>query len=191
MDFGLAKPVTATISAVPRASSQTPCPPTMTMTALTARRAPLTERGTVMGTLPYMAPETIQGQPADVRSDIFSFGCVLYEMVSGRRPYTGESWMNIAAAILEKDPQPLSSLQPLTPAALEHVVLRCLMKDPGERWQTSRDLSRELKWISEGVRLTQASESAPRPSGFRIHSRQTRTHWSQFPGSSKIGFRAK
>lgn len=165
MDFGLAKPVTGTIRAVPRASAQTPSPPTMSVTALTAPRAPFTERGTIMGTLPYMAPETIQGQPADVRSDIFSFGCVLYEMVSGRRAFTGESRLNIAAAILEKDPQPISSLQPLIPAALEHVVLRCLMKDPEERWQSSRDLSRELKWISEGVRLTETSEAASRPRG--------------------------
>jgi Tol biopolymer transport system component len=114
-----------------------------------------------MGTLLYMAPETIQGHAADVRSDIFSFGCVLYEMVSGRRPFNGESRLNIAAAILEKEPQPISSLQPLTPAALEHTILRCLMKDPEERWQSARDLSRELKWISEGVRLTQTSEVAP------------------------------
>jgi serine/threonine protein kinase len=107
MDFGLAKPVTGTISAVPRASSQTPNPPTMSVTALSAPRAPFTERGTILGTLPYMAPETIQGRPADVRSDIFSFGCVLYEMVSGRRSFTGESRLTIAAAILEKDPQPM------------------------------------------------------------------------------------
>ena len=83
-------------------------------------------------------------------------------MVSGRRPFSGESMLNIAAAILEKEPQPISSLQPLTPAAIEHVVHRCLMKDPEERWQSARDLSRELKWISEGVRLNQASEPAPR-----------------------------
>ena len=109
-----------------------------------------------------MAPESIQGQPADLRSDIFSFGCVLYEMVSGRRPFTGESRLSIVAAILEKDPQPMATLQPLTPAALEHVVLRCLMKDPEERWQSARDLSRELKWISEEVGLTKTSEPAPR-----------------------------
>ena len=115
-----------------------------------------------MGTLLYMAPETIQGHAADARSDIFGFGCVLYEMVSGKRPFSGESMLNIAAAILEKEPQPISSLQPRTPAALEHVVHRCLMKDPEERWQSARDLSRELKWISEEVRLTQASEPAPR-----------------------------
>jgi eukaryotic-like serine/threonine-protein kinase len=162
MDFGLAKPVTAAMSVTSPGSVQTPSPSMMSVTTLTAPRAPFTERGTIMGTLLYMAPETIQGQAADVRSDIFSFGCVLYEMVSGKRPFTGESRLNIAAAILEKEPQPISNLQPLTPAALEHVVLRCLMKDPEERWQSARDLSRELKWISEGVRLTQASEPAPR-----------------------------
>jgi serine/threonine protein kinase len=162
MDFGLAKPVTAAMSVTSPGSAQTPIPSMMSVTALTAPRAPFTERGTIMGTLLYMAPETIQGQAADVRSDIFSFGCVLYEMVSGRRPFTGESRLNVAAAILEKEPQPISSLQPLISAALEHVVLRCLMKDPEERWQSARDLSRELKWISEGVRLTQASEPAPR-----------------------------
>ncbi len=166
MDFGLAKPLTATISAVsPSAvspgSAQTP-PPTIGVTAPAAAGAPFTERGTIMGTLLYMAPETIQGHAADARSDIFGFGCVLYEMVSGRRPFSGESMLNIAAAILEKEPQPISSLQPRTPAALEHVVHRCLMKDPEERWQSARDLSRELKWISEEVRLTQASEPAPR-----------------------------
>ncbi len=165
MDFGLAKPVTSTISAVSPGSAYPPSPPMMSVTALTAPRAPFTEGGTIMGTLLYMAPETIQGHAADVRSDIFGFGCVLYEMVSGRRPFSGDSMLNIAAAILEKEPQPISSLQPLTPAALEHVVHRCLMKDPEERWQSARDLSRELKWISEGMRLTQASEAAPRGRG--------------------------
>jgi len=81
MDFGLAMRVSAPIGAVAPAFSQTPCPPTM---ILTAPRAPFTERGTILGTLLYMAPESIQGKPADVRSDIFSFGCVLYEMASGR-----------------------------------------------------------------------------------------------------------
>src|ERR1700760_4364327 len=153
MDFGLAKPVTA-VSVVPPGSAQTP-PPTISVTAPTAPGAPFTERGTIMGTLLYMAPETIQGHAADVRSDIFSFGCVLYEMVSGKRPFSGESMLNIAAAILEKEPQPISSLQPRTPAVLEHVVHRCLMKDPEERWQSERDLSRELEWDSEEVRLRQ------------------------------------
>ena len=125
-------------------------------------KAPSTEHGAIVGTLLYMAPESIQGRPADFRSDIFSFGCVLYEMISGRRAFSGESNLSIMAAILEKEPQPMASLQPLTPAALEHVVFRCLMKDPEERWQSARDLSRELKWISEGVGLTKAPEPAPR-----------------------------
>jgi serine/threonine protein kinase len=167
MDFGLAKAVTATLRVVTPAPapSQAPDPPTISAAALTSPYAPFTEHGAIVGTLLYMAPESIQGQPADLRSDIFSFGCVLYEMVSGRRPFTGESRLSIVAAILEKDPQPMASLQPLTPAALEHVVLRCLMKDPEERWQSARDLSRELKWISGELGITQASEPAPRHRG--------------------------
>jgi eukaryotic-like serine/threonine-protein kinase len=163
MDFGLAKSVVATLHGV----TPTPIPsqddlPTISATALTSPDAPFTEHGAILGTLLYMAPELLQGRPADFRSDIFSFGCVLYEMISGRRAFTGESRLSIVAAILEKDPQPMAGLQPLTPAALEHVVFRCLMKDPEERWQSSRDLSRELKWISGGVGLTKASEPAPR-----------------------------
>jgi eukaryotic-like serine/threonine-protein kinase len=163
MDFGLAKSVVATLHGV----TPTPIPsqddlPTISATALTSPDTSFTEHGAIMGTLLYMAPESIQGRPADFRSDIFSFGCVLYEMISGRRAFTGESRLSIVAAILEKDPQPMASLQPLTTAALEHVVFRCLMKDPEERWQSSRDLSRELKWISGGVGLTKASEPAPR-----------------------------
>ncbi|MFY9940167.1 MAG: protein kinase [Silvibacterium sp.] len=163
MDFGLAKSVVATLHGVTAA----PIPsqddlPTMSVVAPDSPNAPFTEHGAIVGTLLYMAPESIQGRPADFRSDIFSFGCVLYEMISGRRAFTGESRLSIVAAILEKDPQPMASLQPLTPAALEHVVLRCLMKDPEERWQSSRDLSRELKWISGGVGLTKAPEPAPR-----------------------------
>ena len=167
MDFGLAKAVTATLRVVTPASapSQAPDAPTISAAALTSPYAPFTEHGTIVGTLLYMAPESIQGLPADLRSDIFSFGCVVYEMVSGRRPFNGESRLSIVAAILEKDPQPLASLQPLTPPALEHLVLRCLMKDPDERWQSARDLSRELKWISGGVGLTRALEPAQRHRG--------------------------
>src|SRR5258708_23242245 len=120
-DSGLAKAVTATLRVVTPAPapSQAPNPPTISAAALTSPYAPFTEHGTIVGTLLYMAPESIQGQPADLRSDIFSFGCVLYEMVSGRRPFTGESRLSIVAAILEKNPQPMAGWQPLTPAALE------------------------------------------------------------------------
>ena len=160
MDFGLAKSGTATLPGVTPAAIPSKGSPTMSETAPTLPYAPSTEHGTIVGTLLYMAPESLQGRPADFRSDIFSFGCVLYEMVAGRRAFTGESRLSISAAILEKDPQPMASSQPLTPPALEHLVLRCLMKDPEERWQSSRDLSRELKWISAGVGLAKASEPA-------------------------------
>jgi eukaryotic-like serine/threonine-protein kinase len=164
MDFGLAKPTTAAlgVTAAGSGSPVTPSTPTMSVATLTSAPAPLTGQGTILGTFLYMAPELLQGQKTDVRSDIFSFGCVVYEMVTGRRPFTGKSQLSIVAAILEKDPQPITSLQPLTPAPLEHAVLRCLIKDPDERWQTARDLARELKWIAEGVRITKASEPVPR-----------------------------
>src|SRR6266404_2567602 len=164
MDFGLAKPTTASLGATAPSSGSplTLSPTTMSMATLPSSPAPLTEQGTILGTFLYMAPELFQGQQADVRSDIFSFGCVLYEMVAGKRPFAGKSQLSIIAAILEKDPEPITSLQPLTPAALEHVVLRCLTKDPDERWQTARDLARELKWIAEGVRVAKVSEPAPR-----------------------------
>ena len=164
MDFGLAKPTTAALGATAPSSGSplTLSPTTMSMPTLPSSPVPLTEQGAILGTFLYMAPELFQGQQADVRSDVFSFGCVLYEMVTGKRPFAGKSQLSIIAAILEKDPQPISSLQPLTPAALEHAVLRCLMKDPDERWQTARDLARDLKWIAEGVRVTKVSEPAPR-----------------------------
>ncbi|HEY6766039.1 MAG TPA: serine/threonine-protein kinase, partial [Candidatus Sulfotelmatobacter sp.] len=142
MDFGLAKPITSTLRGVTPAPIPSQGPPTMSASALTLPYAPSTEHGTIVGTLLYMAPESIQGRPADFRSDIFSFGCVLYEMISGRRAFNGESRLSIVAAILEKDPQPMASLQPLTPAAVEHVVLRCLMKDPEERCR-AREICRE------------------------------------------------
>ncbi len=162
MDFGLSKSVTATLPGITPAAIPSKGSPTMSAAAPTLPYGPSTEHGAIVGTLLYMAPESLQGRPADFRSDIFSFGCVLYEMISGRRAFSGESRLSISAAILEKDPQPMASAQPLTPAALEHVVLRCLMKDPEERWQSSRDLSRELKWISAGAGLTKASEPAAR-----------------------------
>ncbi len=161
MDFGLAKSVAATFHGITPGPilSQDDLP---TMSKAAEPDASFTEHGAIVGTLLYMAPESIQGRPADFRSDIFSFGCVLYEMISGKRAFAGESRLSIVAAILEKEPQPMSSSLSLTPPALEHVVLRCLMKDPEERWQSSRDLSRELKWISGGVGLTKESQPAPR-----------------------------
>ena len=91
----------------------------------------------------------------DGRSDIFSLGAVLYEMVTGRRAFDGKSSLSVASAILEKEPQPIGAVKPMTPAGLDHAVQRCLAKDPEERWQTARDLKHELEWI-----LTQPSGMA-------------------------------
>src|ERR1051326_4798722 len=100
----------------------------------------LTGKGEIVGTLHYMAPEQLQGAPADMRSDLFSFGCVLYELISGARAFDGPSAANVVAAIMDRDPAPLPD------PALDRVVRRCLAKDPDQRFQTARDLKTALLW---------------------------------------------
>jgi eukaryotic-like serine/threonine-protein kinase len=109
---------------------------------------PMTVPGVLLGTLPYMSPEQAEGRDADARSDIFAFGAVLYEMVSGRRAFEGRSAASVLAAVLDRDPPPLASLQALSPPALDHIVARCLAKDPDERWQSAGDVMRELRWVA-------------------------------------------
>ena len=138
MDFGLAK---GTMSQSLDASA---------LTAVTSGH-PLTEEGTIVGTFQYMSPEQLQGQEADARSDIFALGAVLYEMVTGKRAFPGKSQISVASAILEKDPEPITASQPLTPLALDHVVRTCLAKDPDERFQTAHDVKLQLKWIAAGA----------------------------------------
>jgi hypothetical protein len=121
----------------------------------------LTEVGTIVGTVPYMAPEQIEARDEDARTDIFSFGVVLYELVSGRRPFAGDSRASLMAAIVGAEPPPLSPLRPQVPASLERVILRCLAKDPEERWQTARDLAAELRWIADAG--SGATTAAPGP----------------------------
>jgi eukaryotic-like serine/threonine-protein kinase len=106
-------------------------------------------QGTVLGTLQYMAPEQIEGQEADARTDLFAFGAVLYEMVTGRRAFEGKSQASLMASILEREPASILSLQPMAPAALDRVVRKCLTKSAESRWQTALDLMDELKWISQ------------------------------------------
>jgi eukaryotic-like serine/threonine-protein kinase len=110
---------------------------------------PLTQEGTIVGTFQYMSPEQLEGVEADARSDIFALGCVLYEMATGRRAFQGETRTSLIAAIVSGEPQPISELQPLTPPALEHVIRKCLSKDPDDRWQSARDVFLELEWASE------------------------------------------
>lgn len=136
LDFGLAK-------AEPSASRG------KTLTDATPRPLPMTKLGTIIGTVPYMSPEQLDGKEVDGRSDIFSLGAVLYEMVTGQRAFQGNSDFSVGSAILHKEPAPISTLQPLTPAALQRTIAVCLAKDPDERWQSAGDLWNELRWISE------------------------------------------
>ncbi len=139
LDFGLAK-------------AMAPAKPLSSLTALpTAFGSPnLTQEGTILGTFQYMAPEQLEGKEADARSDIFAFGAVLYEMVTGNKAFTGHSQASLIAAILEHEPAPISSIQPMSPPAFGRLVKNCLAKDPEERLQTAHDVSLELKWIAEG-----------------------------------------
>ncbi len=107
----------------------------------------LTEQGTIIGTPPYMSPEQVQGKVADARSDIFSFGCVLYEVLTGERAFPGPNAASVAAAILERE---APSVAEVAPAALDRLLKTCLAKDPDDRWQSARDLKRELEWIAAG-----------------------------------------
>jgi serine/threonine protein kinase/Tol biopolymer transport system component len=110
---------------------------------------PLTREGHLLGTLPYMAPEQLRGQEADARSDLFAFGAVLYEMVTGARAFEAASDPALVAAILERDPAPIATHQPLAPPALDRILATCLAKDPNERWPRARDVLRELIWLRD------------------------------------------
>jgi Tol biopolymer transport system component len=109
----------------------------------------LTAQGTILGTFQYMAPEQLEGREADNRTDIFAFGAVVYEMITGRKAFLGQSHASLISAIMSSAPAPVSTLQALTPAALDRLVATCLAKDPDDRWQSARDLSHELRWVAE------------------------------------------
>ena len=128
--------------------------------AAATRSEPLTGKGTLLGTLQYMAPEQLEGKEADARTDIFAFGTVVYEMVTGQRTFEGESQASLIGAILKEHPPSVSVIQSLAPPALDHTVGRCLTKDPEDRWQTSRDIVHQLRWITEPA--VQLPVSAPR-----------------------------
>ena len=138
LDFGLAK---TAVSAV-KSSSATSLPTEMP-------RA-ITQQGTILGTFQYMAPEQLEGREADARSDIFSFGAVLYEMATGRKAFEGKSHAALISAILKDEPAPISTIAPMTPPALDRVVKTCLAKDPEDRFQTAHDIRLQLQWIAEG-----------------------------------------
>jgi Tol biopolymer transport system component len=125
-------------------------------TALPTETAPLTGEGTILGTLQYMAPEQLEGKEADARTDIFALGAVIYEMATGRKAFEGKSHASLIAAILEREPPAISTLQAMASPALDHVVRTCLAKEPEMRWQGAHDVLVELKWIAEGGAASQA-----------------------------------
>ena len=166
LDFGLAK-------TAPLASPQS-SPLSLTMTSPNISH-PLTAEGTLIGTFQYMSPEQIEGREADARSDIFSFGAVLYEMTTGKRAFEGKSQVSVASAILEREPEPVTTVQPLAPPTLQHVIQTALMKDPESRWQSAADVSRQLRWMSSpdsSASAARAHISAPHP------RRQERIFWA-------------
>jgi serine/threonine protein kinase len=150
LDFGLAKGREARAAGVGADS------PTVTQ--------PLTTEGSLVGTLLYMSPEQLEGKAADARSDVWALGAMLYQMVTGARPFTGGSHASVMAAILTAAPRAVSELQPSTPARLQWLIERCLEKNPDRRWQSARDLALELESVGE------VSESSP-PSA-KGHSRR-------------------
>jgi len=157
LDFGLAK-VTA-----PEAGER--------LSVLATADRPLTQAGTLLGTFQYMSPEQLEGREADARTDIFAFGAVLYEMVTGQRAFEGNSQASLVSSIMSSEPVPLAAVQPMTPPALERIVRTCLAKDPDDRWQSAHDLAAELRWIAEAG--SQAGVPAP-----VVARRKTRERWA-------------
>ena len=133
LDFGIAKLLPAAPSAIATATAEL-----------------LTTRDIISGTLPYMAPEQLEGASGDERTDIFAFGAVLYKMASGRRAFRGDSQASLIAAILNGHPEPLASVHGTVPPALERLVGKCLARDPDARWQSASDVAGELRWIASG-----------------------------------------
>jgi eukaryotic-like serine/threonine-protein kinase len=154
LDFGLAK-----ASAPPISGNFSSSPTVSRPLAGKVQSDALTAQGTIVGTYQYMAPEQLEGGEADARSDIFSFGSVLYEMATAKKAFSARSTASLIAAILKEQPRPISELQPMAPPALERVVKVCLEKDPDERWQSAGDLKRELGWIASAG--SQAGIPAP------------------------------
>jgi len=135
LDFGLAK--TREEKVVPTEDSEQP-----------TQNKPLTDAGTILGTIQYMAPEQLEGKEVDARADLFALGAILFEMVTGRKAFVGESQASLISAVMSTEPPPVSELQELSPPALDAIVKSCLAKDPAERWHGAHDLRTQLGWIA-------------------------------------------
>ena len=149
VDFGLAKAIAPLVSGDDASEGETAAAP-----------RDLTQEGTLIGTLPYMAPEQIEGKAVDTRTDVFALGAVLYEMATGQRPFAGTSPAALASAILAGEPKAMPSLQPAIPHALDRLVRTCLAKDPEGRWQAARDVGLQLAAIAEGGPLAPPAVAA-------------------------------
>jgi hypothetical protein len=165
LDFGLAK-------ARPGAAA----PDDGRTVAMT--RGPVTEVGLVVGTVPYMAPEVLEGREADARVDIFALGAMLYEMVAGRRPFGGESQASLIASILTAEPTPLTELAAVTPPALDRLIRRCLAKDPDARWQSAGDIAHQLEGLTEELRLPGSGTQTRIPVAAPVTSWRRRAAWA-------------
>jgi len=159
LDFGLSK-------------SAAEAAPPMSSVALT-QASPLTAEGTIVGTFQYMSPEQLEGQEADVRSDIFALGAVLYEMATGRKAFAGKSQATLIAAIIGSEPPPIATSTPTAPGGLDPLVRGCLAKNPEERWQTAHDVKLQLRWLKEAGSQTDVAATVPRP-------RAGRERWAWF-----------
>lgn len=155
LDFGLAAITSAKTASV--------------MSALPTTPPKITQRGTIMGTFQYMAPEQVEGQDADVRSDIFAFGAVLFEMLTGHPAFQGKTQAALIGSILRDEPEPVSQVVPLVPPAISRVVKTCLAKDPDDRFQTMHDVTLQLQWAAEGG--SQAGVPAPVSARRRVRER--------------------
>jgi serine/threonine-protein kinase len=150
LDFGLAKHVRPAAGLAALGASAA------------ATEEPATTPGAVMGTVPYMAPEQLEGKEVDARADLFAFGCVLYEMLTGRRAFPGESGATVMSAILTQEPPPVSTLQPVSPPAVDRLVRRYLAKDPDARWQSAADVADEMRWLQETTSVPSLTGVQPR-----------------------------
>src|SRR5262245_37137628 len=151
LDFGLAKIRPAAAEAAG-------------LTALATAPPELTGHGSILGTFQYMAPEQLEGQDADARTDIFAFGVVLYEMLTGRKAFEGKTQASLIASILDRQPPSVASLQPTAPVALDRLLRACLMKDPAERMQSAHDIALQLRWLADAPDASpSAAPSKTRP----------------------------
>lgn len=140
LDFGLAK-------------LRTSAPVVSGLATIETQENPITGRGTILGTLHYMSPEQVEGRDTDARTDMFAFGCVFYEMLTARKAFEGGTQASVIAAILEREPAPLETLQPLAPPLADAILRKCLAKNAGDRWQSAADLATALKWATAGTRM--------------------------------------